>query len=218
MSRVPSVPRCSAGNIACRRTSCATASAIQSRPEPFVAVLVFGLLIGTAGSTAPSLSAQEDQPSLAEAARQNRARVAASRERHGPAPRFTDADLAGARPRRQSPPTAPLETPALREPPVTAEDLPAGDPGEDTADPGADEVEAAIAARLRVIAEREAEIRERLLDVEASLTAIGSSGLPTAPRNPNRFQSPLDTNSLRAEQEELNRELDALAAERRILR
>lgn len=69
-----------------------------------------------------------------------------------------------------------------------------------------------------MIEEREAEIRERLLDIEASLTAIGSSGLPTAPRNPNRFQSPLDTNRLRAEQEELNRELDALAAERRILR
>jgi len=69
-----------------------------------------------------------------------------------------------------------------------------------------------------VIAEREAEIRERLLDIGASLAAIGSSGLPTAPRNPNRFQSPLDTNRLRAEAKELNRELDALAAERRILR
>ena len=61
-------------------------------------------------------------------------------------------------------------------------------------------------------------IRERLLDIEASLTAIGSSGLPYAQRNPYRNLSPLDTNSLRAEQEELNRELDALAAERRILR
>ena len=76
----------------------------------------------------------------------------------------------------------------------------------------------AIEARLRVIEEREAEIQERLLDIDASLTAIGSSGLPTAQRNPNRFLSPLDTNRLRAEQEELNRELDALAAERRILR
>ena len=69
-----------------------------------------------------------------------------------------------------------------------------------------------------MIAEREAEIRERLLDIEASLTAIGSSGLPYAQRNPYRVLSPLDANGLRAEQEELNRELDALAAERRILR
>ncbi len=69
-----------------------------------------------------------------------------------------------------------------------------------------------------MIAEREAEIRERLLDIEASLTAIGSSGLPTAQRDPNRFQSPLDANRLRAEQEELRQELDSLAVERRILR
>ncbi|MYB31854.1 MAG: hypothetical protein F4Y20_04850 [Acidobacteria bacterium] len=69
-----------------------------------------------------------------------------------------------------------------------------------------------------MIARREAEIRERLLDIEASLTAIGSSGLPFAQRNPNRFLSPLDTNRLRAEAEELNRELDALAAERAVLR
>ena len=69
-----------------------------------------------------------------------------------------------------------------------------------------------------MIARREAEIRERLLDIEASLTAIGSSGLPFAQRNPNRFQSPLDTNRLRAEQEALRQELQALATERRILR
>ena len=69
-----------------------------------------------------------------------------------------------------------------------------------------------------MIAEREAEIRERLLDIEASLTAIGSSGLPYAQRNPNRLLSPLDTNRLRAEHEELNRELEALAAERALLR
>ena len=218
MSRVLSVPRCSARNIACRRTSCATASAILSRPEPAALAVAFGLLIATAGSAAPSPSVQEGQPSLTEAARRNRARIAASRERHGPAPRFTDADLGGARTPAPDQPPAPLEADALRQSPVITEDLPAGDPGEDTADPSADEVQAAIDARLRVIVEREAEIRERLLDIEASLTAIGSSGLPTAPRNPNRFRSPLDTNRLRAEHEELNRELDALAAERRLLR
>ena len=69
-----------------------------------------------------------------------------------------------------------------------------------------------------MIAEREAEIRERLLDIEASLAAIGVSGLPAAARNPNRFQSPLDAGRLRAEAEELNRELDALAVERGVLR
>ena len=144
--------------------------------------------------------------------------MAASRERHGPAPRFTDADLSGTRSASPDQPAATLEGNALRDPPVTSEDLPAGDPGEDTAEVSADDVQEAIQARLRVIGEREAEIRERLLDIEASLAAIGASGLPTAQRNPNRFLSPLDTNRLRAEAEELNRELDALAAERRILR
>ncbi|MCY4628113.1 MAG: hypothetical protein OXE58_11190, partial [Acidobacteria bacterium] len=80
------------------------------------------------------------------------------------------------------------------------------------------DVHANIEARLSEITERQAEIRERLLDIEASLTAIGASGLPYAQRNPNRRQSPLDTRRLRAEQEELLREQGALAAERRLLR
>ena len=82
----------------------------------------------------------------------------------------------------------------------------------------ADDLQAAMETRRHEIGEREAEIRERLLDIEVSLTAIGASGLPFAQRNPNRFQSPLDTGRLRAEQDELRQELDALAAERRILR
>lgn len=73
-------------------------------------------------------------------------------------------------------------------------------------------------ARLGEIGERVPEILERLLDIEASLTAIGASGLPFAQRNPNRFRSPLDASRLRAEQEELRRELDALVTERRLLR
>ena len=73
-------------------------------------------------------------------------------------------------------------------------------------------------ARLQEIGERVPEILERLLDIEASLTAIGASGLPFAQRNPNRLRSPLDASRLRAEQEELRRELDALVAERRLLR
>ena len=121
----------------------------------------------------------------------------------------------------------PLETEALRDPPITGEDLPLRDPGEDLPprDPGEDtigagdeEVRANLEARRREIAERGNEIRERLLDIEASLAAVGASGLPYAPRNPTRFQSALDTTRLRAEQEELREELEALAAERMILR
>ncbi len=88
--------------------------------------------------------------------------------------------------------------------------------GEGDADPEA--VRARAADRLREIAARETEIRERLLDIEASLAAIGASGLPAAPRNPTSFQSPLDASRLRSEQEDLRQELDALAVERRILR
>ena len=175
----------------------------------------------------PLTPAQEDPPSLAEAARRHRARIEASREQRGAAPRFTDADLTGGRLPGPDRATAPLETEALRDPPITGEDLPLRDPGEDLPpqDPGEDttgagdeEVRANLEARRREIAERENEIRERLLDIEASLAAVGASGLPYAPRNPTRFQSALDTTRLRAEQQELNQELEALAAERTILR
>ncbi len=115
-------------------------------------------------------------------------------------------------------PTPPLETEALRDPAVTSEDLPLGEAGEDTVEAGDDEVRANMEARLGEIAERENEIRKRLLDIEASLAAVGASGLPYAPRNPTRFQSALDTTRLRAEQETLQQELEALATERRILR
>ena len=161
---------------------------------------------------------QEDPPSLAEAARRHRARIEASREQRGAAPRFTDADLAGVRLAGPDASPPPLETEALRDPPINGEDLPLRDPGEDTASAGDDEVRANMEARRREIAERENEIRERLLDIEASLAAVGASGLPYAPRNPTRFQSAFDTTRLRAEQEELNQELEALAAERQILR
>ena len=92
------------------------------------------------------------------------------------------------------------------------------EPGDDTVDIAPAESRAAMDARLLEIGERVPEILERLLDIEASLTAIGASGLPFAQRNPNRFRSPLDASRLRAEQEELRRELNALVAERRLLR
>ena len=61
------------------------------------------------------------------------------------------------------------------------------------------------------IRRREAEIRKRLLDIEAALNRIGVSGLPYAPRDPNRVGSPLDAPRLRAEQESLRDELRRLA-------
>lgn len=154
-----------------------------------------------------------------EAARRNRARVAASRQRHGPAPRFTDADLARGRPRPLPRYETGGEELLL---PISEEggEAPADDAelAEDTVEAGPNELQAAVEGRLREIGEREAEIRERLLDIEASLSAIGASWLPSASRNPNRFQSGFDTFRLRAEQEELRQELEALAVERRILR
>ena len=119
------------------------------------------------------------------------------------------------RPNRSTPP---LETEALRAPAITSEDLLLGEAGEDTVEAGDDEVRANMEARLGEIAARESEIRERLLDIEASLAVVGASGLPYAPRNPTRFQSALDATRLRAEQETLQQELEALATERRILR
>ena len=193
------------------------------------AAFAFGLL--TAGSAAagaqPPAEApppSEAQPSLAEAARKNRVRIQASQEQHGPAPRFTDADLGGGRPpgaARSAPAPSSnvaLEKQALREPAIASEDLPLDALDEDTAGADPEGQRAAMDARLREIGEREAEIRDRLLDIEASLTAIGSSGLPYAQRNPNRLRSPLDTSRLRAERDRLLREREALAAERRILR
>ncbi len=178
------------------------------------AAFAFGLT-ATAGSAAPPPSAQQDQPSLAEAARRNRARVAASREQHGPAPRFTDADLAGGYRRGITEPPRPAND---EEPPVAEAEARDVEPGDDTVDIAPAESRAAMDARLLEIGERVPEILERLLDIEASLTAIGASGLPFAQRNPNRLRSPLDASRLRAEQEELRRELDALVAERRLLR
>jgi hypothetical protein len=177
------------------------------------------LIAGGGGADAQPPPPPETPPPLVEAARQNRARVAASRERHGPAPRVTDADLTG-RPleRPDIPaPAAPLEREALRNPDVTNEDL-AREASGDVVEAVPDDVQTNVEARLREIDAREAEIQERLLDIAASLTAIGSSGLPYAQRRPNRFQSPLDAGRLRAEREDLQEELQALAAERRILR
>lgn len=180
--------------------------------------LALGLLIA-GGAVAEAQSASEAPPSVAEAARENRARIAESRERHGPAPRFTDADLAGGRlPGKDRPPSVGPERETSRESAMVSEGLPLDGSGEDTAGADPEALRAAMDARLHEIGEREAAIRERLLDIEASLTAIGASGLPYAPRNPSRRQSPLDTTRLRAEQEELIREQDALAAERRLLR
>ena len=157
-----------------------------------------------------------------ETARQNRVRVQASRERRGPAPRFTDDDLVHGF-RRRAADESPHPTGNEIAAPVGVEDLPLAPrgrpvPDADRLEGGSPDVRPSMEAHLREIGEREAEIQERLLEIEVSLTAIGASGLPYAQRNPHRFQSPLDARRLRAEQEELRRERDALVAERRLLR
>ena len=84
-----------------------------------------------------------------------------------------------------------------------------GDTGHtgDSGDSGAD---AAEAERGPSPEERAAELREKLLDLEAALAALGVSGLPTAARHPNRFTSPFEAARLRAEQREIRRELEEL--------
>ena len=165
------------------------------------------------------------QTILVEAAQRNRARVAASRREHGLAPLFTDTDLTGVHrpdPSREPSPAAALPNRELW-PPEEGAGWEA-DAGEDDSGRGEVDLEDEVgegeadstfdpeppAAGPTERAERAAELRERLLDIEASLAAIGGSGLPVAPRHPNRFESALDAARLRAEREEIGRELDAL--------
>ena len=195
--------------------------------------------VGTAGRGQP------ERLDLVEAARRQRERVAESRERRGPAPRFTDTDLPRTdRPRTDRPPTdgdrsaGPAGAGAVEAAAGQAEAgkddpeaTPAGDPGDsgrvagtrpgepagaeprattnggdagDTGDTGAD---AADAEQDPSPEERAAELREKLLDLEAALATLGVSGLPTAARHPNRFTSPFDAARLRTEQREIRREL-----------
>lgn len=173
------------------------------------------------------------RPSLVEAARRQRERVAESRNRRGPAPRFTDADLPGGASGAPRAPGSGDLAAASEEPerPGAGETADAGaDPeerrGATDARGAAGEPEAAGAEGRESPAapdgaetggerksdrERERELRERLLDVEASLAALGVSGLPFAPRNPNRFTSAFDAARLRAEEREIRRELRELA-------
>lgn len=209
---------------------------------------------GLAGSVGTAGRGQPERRDLVEAARRQRERVAESRERRGPAPRFTDTDL----PRTDRPRTDGSRTNGTPTVPPTDGDrsagpagagaveaaagqaeagkddqeaTPAGDPGDsggeagtrpggpagaeppattnggdagDTGDAGAD---AADAEQDSSPEERAAELREKLLDLEAALATLGVSGLPTAPRHPNRFTSPFDAARLRAEQREIRREL-----------
>ena len=64
---------------------------------------------------------------------------------------------------------------------------------------------------LAGLRERDRELRERVLDIEAALAAIGASGLPQSPRYPNRFQSALDAPRLRTEYEAAQAERQAIA-------
>ena len=187
--------------------------------------------------TGPGVGVVERQPaarpSLVEAAKRQRERVAESRSRHGAAPRFTDADLPG-RAAAGGGPAAPDdrerigageatgsgEDPEGRSGPAgtrSAESEAAGaeEPGSPPREPAAGEPppeRAETAEERKSDRERERELRERLLEVEASLAALGVSGLPYAPRNPNRFTSAFDAARLQAEQREIRRELRELEA------
>ena len=146
--------------------------------------------------------------SLAAVARANQARVRAARQTRGAARRYDDDALERARRRGAAPlpagPGAPSPRPEIRDDGL--EHLPSeAEEGVTGTDPPADPEE---------VRRREAEIRERLLDIEAALNRIGVSGLPYAPRNPNRVGSPLDAPRLRAEQERLRDELWNLAGRR----
>ena len=209
-----------------------------------------------AGSVGPAGREQPERRDLVEAARRQRERVAESRERNGPASRFTDTDLPRTdRDRTDRTPTDGTPTdgdwsaaPARAGAGATAageaeagpddpEATPAGDPGDsaeeagtrpgepadtgsaamtdtgdtkDTRDSRASGADAAEAERGPSPEERAGELREKLLDLEAALVALGVSGLPTATRHPNRFTSPFEAARLRAEQREIRRELAEL--------
>ena len=188
----------------------------------------------TAGPDAGTVERSQPaaRPSLVEAARRQRERVAESRNRRGPAPRFTDADLpGGAAGAPRAPGSGGLATGPEAEMPDAGETTdsgpgpeergeaseiraPAGEPeaagAEERESPAAPEG-AETGGERKSDRERERELRERLLDVEASLAALGVSGLPFAPRNPNRFTSAFDAARLRAEEREIRRELRELA-------
>lgn len=199
-------------------------------PAGFAPAASYGVTARTDGPDAAGVVERPQpaaRPSLVEAARRQRERVAESRNRRGPAPRFTDADLPGGAAGAGGLATGP-------------EDAERPDAGE-TTDSGAGPEERGGASEIRAAAgepeatgaeehetvatpegtetggerksdrERERELRERLLDVEASLAALGVSGLPFAPRNPNRFTSAFDAARLRAEEREIRRELRELA-------
>lgn len=204
----------------------------------FAAALLAGFALAPAADSAvtarpagPTAGAVERpqpaaRPSLVEAARRQRERVAESRNRRGPAPRFTDADLPGGAAGAGGLATGPeAEMPDAGEttdsgpgPEERGEAseirAPAGEPeaagAEERESPAAPEG-AETGGERKSDRERERELRERLLDVEASLAALGVSGLPFAPRNPNRFTSAFDAARLRAEEREIRRELRELA-------
>ncbi len=144
-------------------------------------------------------------------ARANQARVRAARETRGAARRYDDDALERARRRGAAPlpagPGAPSLRPEIRDDEL--EDLAAETDWDEVVEEGVSETEAP--ADPEDTRRREAEIRERLLDIEAALNRIGVSGLPYAPRDPNRVASPLDAPRLRAEQERLRKELRNLA-------
>ncbi len=142
-------------------------------------------MLGLAFLLTLALPGDADQPTspLLEAALQKRAEVERVRAAFGPAPRLTDHDLAPD-PHRPGPDEALAPSGAREAPLPPVESAPPPKP-----------------------AESESDLRERLADLEAALVGIGASGLPLAPRDPNRFRSALDAARIRAEMEDIRREL-----------
>ncbi len=162
------------------------------------------MLAGSAAGAAPVGEASQ-QPSLIEAARKNRERIRAQRARRGVSVLTRDADLGRARGGEGEAATAPSPEGAGPEPEAAGPEPDAAAPA-----PEAGEVKDRAPPAEPDRAERIAALRERLLDIEASLAAIGASGLPYATRDPNRFRSGFDAARLRAEQEEIREELREL--------
>ncbi len=134
----------------------------------------------------------------------------AAREARGEARRYDDAALERVRRRGAAPLPAPDRTPpgGIGLPDHELEELVDFSDGEEMDESASATSDPEEARR------REEEIRKRLLDIEGALNRIGASGLPYAPRDPNRVGSALDAPRLRAEQTRLREELRELEGQR----
>ncbi len=187
MPPAPSPPRCSGRKPASLPVSFRTTSAPRGNSGSR-RTLTLAFLVGIAPVPAAA------QSPLLEAALEKRAEVKRIRAALGAAPRYTDHDLAPG-PHRLAPvEPRPPSAYGAETPSATESGAPPPAPGNSEA--------------------REAVLHQRLLDLEAALVSVGASGLPIAPRDPNRFHSVLDAARIRAEMRDVRRELTDLRADR----